>query len=119
MSLVMARVTSKLLLPRETSRVLSTPTYYRRRASCSRLHSQTYCVVLVWTQRWLCRCTSMARGRGRNASIDRSVVTDRYSLVRSGGRLELVDANAPRVSVSLDVADVRRRIRQGRRLAIA
>jgi 16S rRNA (guanine1516-N2)-methyltransferase len=44
----------------------------------------------------------------------------RYRLERNDGRLVLRDAHAPSaVSVCLDVADVRRRIRQGRRLAIA
>jgi 16S rRNA (guanine1516-N2)-methyltransferase len=47
-------------------------------------------------------------------------LNERYSLVRDHGRLVLRDAHAPSgVFVSLDVADVRRRIRQGRRLAVA
>jgi 16S rRNA (guanine1516-N2)-methyltransferase len=47
-------------------------------------------------------------------------LSDRYKLVRADGRLQLLDNEVPTaLPVSLAMKDVRRRLRQGRRLALA
>jgi len=63
----------------------------------------------------------MVFGPGANSSVDRrTCLNERYTLVRSNGRFELRDTQAKSaVAISLDIADIRRRVRQGRRLAIA
>src|SRR5215468_3129915 len=94
---------------------------YPLRARCCRLRSPTYEKAAALMRRMRYQFISTVLGRGASSTVDRHTgLNERYTLVRNDGRLELLDTHAAsRVPVCLDIADVRRRMRQGRRLAIA